>query len=114
MLVEVRHCLGVMGLELGLGDLVNPGSYHLAEDLAARFASNRVGDHPDGVLRFYEAERHRSSGSGIRTGGTVGQGSDGACGRSRRPATHRVSTSYDAEIQSPRASRMLSRAVGSG
>ena len=56
VLVEVGDRLRVMGLELGLGDLVDPRANHLAEDLATCLAPDRVGDDPDRVLRFDEAE----------------------------------------------------------
>src|ERR1019366_2324810 len=58
-----------MGFELGLRNFVNPRAHDLAQDLAARLTSDRIGDDPDGVLRFDEAEWHCSSDSGIQTPG---------------------------------------------
>ena len=59
--VEVGDRLGVMRPELGLRNLIHPCAHHLTEDLATRFTTNRVGDHPDGILRFDEAQGHGSS-----------------------------------------------------
>ena len=56
VLVEVGDRLGVVRLELGLGDLVDPRAHYLPEDLTTRFAPNRLGDDPDRVLRFDEAQ----------------------------------------------------------
>ena len=58
VLVEVGDGLRVVGLELGLGDLVDPRLDDLAEDLATRLPADRLGDDPDGVLRLDEAEWH--------------------------------------------------------
>ena len=58
VLVEVCDRLGVVGLEVALGDLIDPRPHHLAENLSARFAPDGVCDHPDGVLRLNEAQRH--------------------------------------------------------
>src|SRR6185437_3181959 len=62
VLVEVGYSLRVVGLELGLRDLVHPGPYDFAKDLPTRLAPDRLGDHSYGVLRFDEAEGHRGSG----------------------------------------------------
>jgi hypothetical protein len=61
VLVEVGHSLGVVGLELGLGDLVHPGTHDFAEDLPTRLAADGFGYYSYGVLRFDEAEWHRGS-----------------------------------------------------
>jgi hypothetical protein len=45
-------------LELVVGDLVDPGTHSLAEQLPAGLASDRVGDRADGVGWVYEAEGH--------------------------------------------------------
>ncbi len=78
MLVEVGHGLGVVGVQFALRDLVNPCPDHLAQDLATRFPADRISDHPDGVLRFYEAEGHCGSDSGLRMPRKVGTAPDGA------------------------------------
>ena len=62
VLVEVGDRLGVVGLELGLRDLVHPGPHDFAEDLPTRLAPDGLGDDSYGVLRFDEAEGHRGSG----------------------------------------------------
>ena len=59
VLVELGERLGVVGLELAVGDLVHPGADRLAEELAASLAADRVGDRADRVGWVYEAERHR-------------------------------------------------------
>ncbi len=56
MLVEVGDGLGVVGLELRVGNLIHPRVHYLPEDLAACLAPDRISDDPDGVLRFDEAE----------------------------------------------------------
>ncbi|MGZ4231825.1 MAG: hypothetical protein ACXVVQ_10405 [Solirubrobacteraceae bacterium] len=62
VLVEVGDSLRVVGLELGLRDLVHPGPYDFTENLPTRLAPDGFGDHSYGVLRFDEAEGHRDSG----------------------------------------------------
>jgi len=44
--------------ELGLGDLVDPGTHDLAEELAAGLPAHGLRDDPDGVVRLDEAEGH--------------------------------------------------------
>ncbi len=56
VLVEIGDRFRVVRLELGLRDLVDPRPHDLSEDLAACLTPNGVGDDPDGVLRFDEAE----------------------------------------------------------
>ena len=56
MLVEVGYGLGVVRLEIRLGNLVDPGADNFTEDLTTRLTSDRVGDHPDGVLWLDEAK----------------------------------------------------------
>ena len=51
--------LRVVGLELVVGDLVDPGANGLAEELAAGLAADRVSDYADGVGGIDEAEGHR-------------------------------------------------------
>jgi hypothetical protein len=63
VLVEVGDRLGVVGLEVGLGDLVHPGADELAEELAPRLASNGFGNDADRVPGFDEAEGHRQGAS---------------------------------------------------
>src|SRR6185437_5925230 len=43
VLVELRDRLRVVDLELGVGDLVDPGAHRLAEELAAGLTADRVG-----------------------------------------------------------------------
>src|SRR3954452_21076036 len=59
VVVELVDRLRVMGLELVLGDLVDPCAHDLAQELAARFAADRLGHHADRFLRLDEAEGHR-------------------------------------------------------
>ena len=59
MLVEVGDRLGVVGVQLALGDLVDPCADELAEQLPAGLASDGLGDDADRVLGFDEAEGHR-------------------------------------------------------
>jgi pimeloyl-ACP methyl ester carboxylesterase len=58
VLVELRERFRVVGLELVVGDLVDPGADRLAEQLATRLAADRVGDCADRVGGVYEAEGH--------------------------------------------------------
>src|SRR5207247_110474 len=60
-LVEVGDRLGVVRLEVAIGDLVDPGPHELANELAPGLAPDRLGDDADRVLGFDEAEGHRSS-----------------------------------------------------
>ena len=59
VLVELGDRLRVVGLELVVGDLVDPGAHRLAEQLAARLAADRVGDRADRVGGVDEAQGHR-------------------------------------------------------
>ena len=64
-----RDGLHVLGVELVLGNLVDPGPDDLAQKLAPSLAADGFGDHADRVLRFDEAECHvripeRSRGTG--------------------------------------------------
>ena len=45
-------------VELGVGDLVDPGADRLAEQLATGLTADRVGDRADRVGGVYEAESH--------------------------------------------------------
>ena len=83
VLVEVGHGLCVVGGQLLLGDLVDPGAHELAQELPASLPPDGLGDDPDGVLRLDEAQGH---------GRTVGKGPDGAADRVARatPARPRV------------------------
>ena len=58
MLVELGEGLGVVGLELVVWDLVDPGPHRLAEELATCLAADRIRDRTDRVGWVYEAERH--------------------------------------------------------
>ncbi len=58
VVVEVLDGLGVVDLELVLGDLVDPGANHLAEQLPPRLAADRLGDDADRFLWLDEAEGH--------------------------------------------------------
>ena len=58
VLVELGERLRVVDLELGVGDLVDPGADRLAEQLAAGLAADRVGNCADRVGWVYEAEGH--------------------------------------------------------
>ncbi len=58
MLVELGDRLRVVDLELGVGDLVDPGANRLAEQLATGLAADRVGNCADGISWIDEAERH--------------------------------------------------------
>src|SRR5947209_16367208 len=78
VLVQVGDRLRIVGLELGFGDLVHPRLHDFAEDLATRLAADRLGDHPDGVLRLDETEWH----------GALAREQDDAEGR-RRPGRNR-------------------------
>jgi hypothetical protein len=68
-----------MGLEVGLGDLVDPGADELAEELPPRLATHGLGDDSDGITGLDEAQGHRISrvAQGVGgTGRTVGGGAD--------------------------------------
>ena len=58
VVVEILDRLRVVCLELVVGNLVDPGVHHPPEQLASGLPSDRLGDDADGLLRFYEAERH--------------------------------------------------------
>ncbi len=58
VLVELGKRLGVVGLQLLVGNLVDPGADRLAEQLATGLAADRVGDRTDRVGRVNEAESH--------------------------------------------------------
>ncbi len=58
MLVELGDGLGVVGRELVVGNLVDPGPDGLAEQLSARLAADGVSDHADCIGRVDEAEGH--------------------------------------------------------
>ena len=58
MLVELRDRPRVVGLELVVGDLVDPGAHGLPEELAAGLTADRVGDRADRVCGIDEAQRH--------------------------------------------------------
>ena len=62
VLIQVGDGLGVVGFELGLGDLIHPGAHDLPEDLPPGLPSHRLGNDPDGVLRLDEAQWHGRSG----------------------------------------------------
>src|SRR4051794_39238832 len=63
VLIQVGDGLRVVRGELALRDLVHPRAHQLTEQLPARLATDRFGDHSDGVLGFDEAEWHPSSSS---------------------------------------------------
>src|ERR1700761_5305543 len=58
VLVELGDRLRVVDLELGVGDLVDPGAHRLAEELATGLAADRIGYGADRVAWIYEAEGH--------------------------------------------------------
>src|SRR4051812_49870644 len=58
VLVELGDRLRVVDLELGVGDLVDPGADRLAEELATGLATDRVGDGADRIGGIYKAEGH--------------------------------------------------------
>ena len=78
VLVELGDRLRVVGLELVVGDLVDPGADRLAEQLAARLAADRVGDRADRVGWVDEAEGHRLQRK-------IDRPQDGKTGRRKRP-----------------------------
>ena len=61
VLVEVGDRLGVVDRQLLVGDVVDPRAHDLADELAARLAADRLGDHADRILGLDEAEWHRDS-----------------------------------------------------
>ena len=61
ILVQVSHGLRIVHGELALGDVVHPRADDLTDELAARLAPDRLGDHPNGVLRLDEAKWHCNS-----------------------------------------------------
>jgi hypothetical protein len=73
VLVEVGDRLGVMGRKLLLGDLIDPRVDELAEQLPARLAADGLGDHPDRVLGFDEAEGHSQRSLTLRGKGRAGR-----------------------------------------
>ena len=97
VLVELGDRLRVVDLELGVGDLVDPGAHRLAEELATGLAADRVGDGADGIGWIDEAEGHgtdpESRGGGRRQNvarraavcGGVG-GAAGPAGRAADPS----------------------------
>ena len=62
VLVELGDRFRVVDLELGVGNLVDPGAHRLAQQLAAGLTTDRVGDDTDGVGGVYEAEGHSMGG----------------------------------------------------
>ena len=60
VLVQLGDRQDVVGLQLVLGNLIDPGTDRLAQELAARLAADRVGDGPDRVGGIDEAEGHRA------------------------------------------------------
>ena len=85
LLVEVRHGLRIVGLELALGDLVDPRPNDLAQELAAGLATDRLSHDANRILWLDEAKGHvRSQCSGGGTSRTVGRGVDGK-GLARNP-----------------------------
>src|ERR1700729_716061 len=79
ILVQVGDRLGVVHRQLPLGDVVHPRAHDLADELAARLAPDRLGDHSYCVLWLDEAKWHRDSRGDCKTltSGTVGTGEDG-------------------------------------
>src|ERR1700689_4156691 len=69
-----------MDRQLLVGDVVHPRAHHLADQLAARLATDGLGDHSNGILGLDEAEWHGDSPAGGKqlTDGTVGGGVDGS------------------------------------
>ncbi len=61
VLVEIGDRLGVVNRQLWLGDVIHPCAHDLADQLAARLAPDRLGDHSDCVLWLDEAKWHRNS-----------------------------------------------------
>ncbi len=61
MLVELGDGPRVVGLELVVGNLVDPGADRLAEQLPTGLAADRIGDRADGIGGIDEAEGHRSA-----------------------------------------------------
>jgi hypothetical protein len=59
VLVQVGDRLGVVRIQVVLGDLVDPRANHLAKQLPPCLAADGFGDDADRVLGFDEAERHR-------------------------------------------------------
>ncbi len=66
VLVELGDRLGVVSVELVVGDLVDPGAHRLSEELAAGLATNGIRNDADGIGWIYEAERHGAFGSSGR------------------------------------------------
>jgi hypothetical protein len=58
LVVEVLDGLGVVHLELVVGDLVDPRAHELSEQLAAGLTTDGLGDYSNGFVGFDEAERH--------------------------------------------------------
>src|SRR3954462_5562185 len=58
VVVEVVDRLRVVGLELVVRNLLDPRASHLAEQLAASFAADRLGDDTYRFLGLDEAEGH--------------------------------------------------------
>ena len=65
VVVELVHRLGVVDLELVVGDLVDPRAHDLAEQLAAGLTPDALRYDPDRFLRLDEAQWHVRQ---IRTG----------------------------------------------
>src|ERR1700704_283637 len=71
VLVKVGDRLRVVDGQLWLRDVIDPSAHDLADDLTARLAPDRLGDHSNGVLRLDEAKGHRDSRGGGETADTM-------------------------------------------
>ncbi len=58
VLVQTGDRTLVVECELPVGKIVDPCAHNLADKLPSSLATNGICDHPDGVVRLDEAERH--------------------------------------------------------
>jgi hypothetical protein len=61
IVVELVDGLGVVHLQLVVGNLVDPGAHDLAQQLTACLTPDALGNDPDRFLWLDEAERHLPS-----------------------------------------------------
>jgi len=85
---EIGDRLRVVHGQLGLRNVVDPRAHDLTDELTACLASDRLGDHSNGVLRLDEAKGHRDSRGGGETADTVD--CRRPCGRLFRSKPERV------------------------